>query len=191
VKLLIVGQAPSRAMSPGDRPFEGTRALTLLAKYAGVTPRERLYDLADFVNCISEYPGPALDNDKYDAFPLEAARAGALLISAQIYRERYDTVVTLGSAVSKVFGKKDRHKWFEPQPMQWWGRDPRQDAAQKPAFECRLFFSPHPGGTSMWWNDPKNRAAGTRFFTNLFAAQDPTRRTTVGLPPGSDRRIQL
>jgi hypothetical protein len=171
-------------MSPGDRPFEGTRALTLMAKYSGVSPRERLYDLADFTNVVSEYPGAQPGSSKYDMFPLAEALKGRLRIYKQISVDRYERVVVLGSAASKVFGKTDRIPWFgQIAAASSLGTDRVQ--------RYELYYSPHPGGTSMWWNDPRNRTVGTRFFTWLFQQQSSERRDVEALTVTDGRRIQL
>ena len=109
-ELLIVGQAPSRVMSLGDEPLWGTQALVRLAGYAGIYPPEKLYDLADFVNVIEYYPGPSKVGSKWDAFPEDAAKEGAIRVRRLIRYMQYRRVITLGTAVTKVVWQK-HHEW--------------------------------------------------------------------------------
>lgn len=179
--LLIVGQAPSRAMQPGDRPLEGTRALTLLAKYAGVSPRERLYDIADVVNMIPRYPGPAPGRPKYDAYPeAEALRNAPRVLELMKGRQ---AVVFLGSAVRGTMAK---HLVGEREP-EWF----RTFLIGADGLE--VTFSPHPGGTSMYWNDPRNLAKGTAFWRQLVARFDSVDRSPDAVlgQPMSDRKTVM
>lgn len=161
MRLLIVGQAPSRTMARGARPFEGARSLTLLAKYAGLSPRERLYDLADVINVIRDYPGPAED-EKYDAFPIEDARAGIARVHRHIVKTRPEVVVSLGRKVTNLFGVSN---------PEWFVEYVQTVHTLEGSAGFTFIPSPHPAGTSMWWNDPANLARGIAFWTNLMAEQ--------------------
>lgn len=180
MKLLIIGQAPSRAMEPGDLPLWNTSVLTRLAGYAGVSPRERLYDLAAFINLVEDYPGPDPKNDKYDAFPLAAARAGMARVVGLAVQEQPTHVVTLGAAVRGVVASS-KTPWFEWQSVELWSSWGR--------CQVQLACSPHPGGTSMWWNRAENRQAGTLFWRNLFAQLDSSRRSVSSLTVDGGERV--
>jgi hypothetical protein len=140
-------------MVQGARPFEGTSALTRLAGYCSVSPREKLYDLFEFINLVPHYPGPA-ENSKYDAFPRQTALDNLERVMDFVLWNEADLVVTLGVATSKVvFG--ERPPWFV-----WheggWGEH-----------RFKMAASPHPGGTSMYWNDLDARQRGIEFWQEL------------------------
>lgn len=183
MKLLVVGQAPSRVMEPNDIPLWGTSALTRLASYSGVAPRERLYDLAAFTNLIEDYPGPQRGNEKYDAFPTDVALKNVPRVLDLASSGTYTHVVLLGSGVRKVMHKALHERgtpefaWFS------WHRH----AYALPSGSTRYFniaSSPHPGGTSLWWNDSVNRQRGRAFWTLLFAELDRSRRLVDSLVVG-------
>jgi hypothetical protein len=128
-------------MRPGARPFEGTSALTRLAGYCGVTPREHLYDLFDFVNVLQYWPGRDAGG-KYDLFPMDEARREAAVLD-HVLLPWYKRVVILGRTTSKAFGLEDVPY------LQW---------------HDRLAILPHPGGTNVWWNLRRNKEDGIRFL---------------------------
>lgn len=176
-------------MAPDARPFEGTAALTRLAGYCGVSPRERLYDLFDFVNVIETYPGKQPGQTKYDAFPAEAGLRGAQRVWAQVLDTPgppWRHVVVLGrvatdamrTASKGAFRTKDG--WFQWESV--WTPTNRR---------INVTSSPHPGGTSMWWNKAENLTKGRAFWTALAAQQSHDRRD---LPAGtnlSDRKTEV
>lgn len=151
---LLVGQAPSRTMSPGDRPFQGTPALARLANYCGESDPEKLYQVFDFINLVDDYPGPSAVGSKWDATPVVSTERQHVLHDAIL---NHGHVVLLGRAASDViFGKKSRPPMFSWALM-----------SSVPLVECT--WSAHPGGTSMWWNQPKNREAGMKFWSGFYA----------------------
>lgn len=192
MKLLIVGQAPSRSMEPDDKPLWNTTALTMIAKYGGLADKYRVYELAELTNMIQEYPGPQLGNEKYDAYPKTQAMhelRERVLPWVKARQSEETTVVFLGSAVRDTVAR-----WTVLRDTELHG------VVRKPAWfdeymitgvEARVFFSPHPGGTSMWWNDPKNRQRGSLFWRNAFSTADSSKRTTDTLPEQSDRRVEM
>jgi hypothetical protein len=144
-------------MSPDDRPFEGTSALTRLAKYASVDPREHMYDLFDFINVIDHYPGRAPDG-KYDNFPVQFARdQAAVRVWPHIWSTDVESVVLLGRQTSVAMNCP--FDYFEWQTI-------REENYGR---EVRLAVSPHPGGTVMWWNNPENLKRGCEFLSGLAA----------------------
>lgn len=150
--VLLVGQAPSRVMQPGDRPFQGTKALNRLALYCGEPDPEQLYEMFEFVNLVDEYPGPATPGSKWDQKPVVPSDRLAW-IHKQIMCH-YRTVL-LGAAARDVILGHQRLPMF-----QW------SVISNSPHVECT--WSAHPGGTSMYWNQPKNRAAGEAFWREFY-----------------------
>lgn len=155
--LLIVAQAPGRPSSKLGRPLEYSSSLTRLATYGGVTPRDRIYELADVVNLIKYYPGQTPDG-KYDIFPMGEAVINATAMRKNLHM--YARVVLLGVAVRSAFARANvipyELGWFEGHER-WRGH--------------RLTIitpSPHPAGTSTFWNDPAALAAGTAFWHRVF-----------------------
>jgi hypothetical protein len=176
-------------MTPDSRVLEGTTAQRALAKYGRLSDQERIYELADFVNWIEYYPGPQPGNEKWDQFPSAEALRRWPAISDQIFDGGYTHVVSLGAAVRDVLAqllvldsKHVRPEWFT-----WYRLRSSEHAATGLLWAC----SPHPGGTSFWWNKPENTRAGTLFWSGLFSSADQSKRTEESLPAGSGRTIQL
>lgn len=153
--VLLVGQAPSRVMPAGARPFEGTAALRRLAAYCGVDEfrEHKLYDIFEFMNLVDEYPGPAKPGSKWDATPTVSMERLNVIMSRCMEHQQ---VVFLGAAARDLLlGRRRRHA-----PFEW------VEFSTSP--QVLATWSPHPGGTSMWWNDPKNRDLGRGFWTALY-----------------------
>jgi hypothetical protein len=149
--VLIVGAAPSRSGESLVRDLEGHTA-GRLATYAGVSAPE-LGELFDFVNVLEEWPGQAADDSKWDGFPKpagwEVGRRMSLL-TADVNERPRRMVVALGA-------------WATQCLSHWWslGRLDFLTSAPGPAMSA-VASSPHPAGTSMWWND--RRAEGEDFW---------------------------
>lgn len=155
--ILLVGQAPSPVMKPGDLPLWGTSALTRLASYAGVSPREHLYDLFEFINVIEEYPGRA-PGGQYDNFPMAYARQCAFSrVWPRVWAGSFDRVVVLGRQASRAMNVDETVPYFEWLTV-------RETSYGR---EVELAVSPHPGGKVMYWNDAENRARGCEFWRGL------------------------
>ena len=156
-RLLIVGQAPGAPGPRQGRPLEYSPSLTRLARYSGVVPKERMYELADFVNLIDRHPGRAADG-KYDTFPLQEGVTAAVQLKPTLHN--YARVVLLGVAVRECFRRAaiipDNMGWFEGHER-WRGHK-----------LTIVSVSPHPAGTSMFWNDPASEAAGTAFWHQVM-----------------------
>lgn|GEM_PF-4099010 len=155
---LVVGQAPAKASEQNwvaldPRSASGRR----LAAYAGLDPHE-MHLRADFVNLLSWFPGRVNDGDKYDAFDTATARQLARMMVPRLWE--YRRVVFLGRAVSDAFTAVTdlpRLDWFEPHYLY---------------AGTIVYASPHPAGTSMFWNDPVARAAGEAFWRSVLAAPE-------------------
>jgi hypothetical protein len=141
-------------MKPGARPFEGAPVLGRFAGYLGVEPPE-VYELFDLVNLVEYYPGPAKPGSRWDSFPVGEAVRNSVKIREGLLTSGYERLVTIGRAATSVFwGDRVPRAWFE------WFEDP-----ELPGVRCSC--SPHPGGTSMWWNSPENRELGVAFWREL------------------------
>lgn len=137
--------------------------MTRLAKYSGLSDNPlELYDLADVVNLVKYYPGRS-PNGKHDEFPHRAGVAEATKMKYIV--DTYDRVVLLGSAVRGCFIDAHilpmGHEWFEPYER-YTGYGARTHMVVVAA-------SPHPAGTSMFWNDTAARAAGEAFWHRVVA----------------------
>lgn len=133
-------------MKVGARPFEGAPVQGRFARYCGLEPAE-IYDVFDFANLIDHWPGPAAPGSKWDRFSAAEARPRV----EQLWSEmKWERVVTLGRAATSVFwvSKPEWFVWFQVRGV--------QGAA-----------SPHPGGTSFYWNDPVARDRGIKFWREL------------------------
>lgn len=151
LKPLIVGQAPSASSDPAE-PLSG-RSGRRLASLCCLSLDEFLAGY-DRVNLVAEFPGKL---SKGDAFPIEAARAGAVLIRAQEPRR----LVLLGSGVARAFGVPDGAPtllWF-------------------PLGHHRAAICPHPSGVCQWWNDPLNVGQARSFWLELETARTGSRTT--------------
>lgn len=152
-RVLLVGQAPSRVMQPGDPPFWGTQALARLAKYCGESDPPKLYEVYDFINLVDEYPGPSAPGSKWDQKPKIPSDRREWLFKQVMERT---TVILLGAAARDVFLAKGSK-------MFGWRRLSDDPVVQ-------VTWSAHPGGTSMWWNRPENTQAGKDFWSFSYEA---------------------
>lgn len=182
-------------MTAEDRPLEGTKALTLLAKYAGLSDKNRVYELAEIINMIEEYPGAQLGNEKYDAFPkAQANREFRERVLPWLHeRTQADvcTIVFLGAAARDVVAKQTILKadnWSTTVHSPEWFVPHHISELELGHF---VYFSPHPGGTSMWWNKPGNKRTGMAFWHRRFAEVDTASRTTSTLPEQSQARVAM
>lgn len=147
-------------MAPGVRPFEGARVLGRFAGYLGVEPAE-VYELFDIVNLIDHWPGPSYPGSKNDAFPRDLAEVGAGPVRERVLEGSWRRVVTLGRAVTDVFwGTRRARKvlWFD-----WRAAWPLMQLPESVLGAA----SPHPGGTSMAWNDLELRRSGIEFWRSV------------------------
>lgn len=156
MKPLLIGQAPSRVMLPGDRPFQGTDALARLSRYCGAFRPDLLYDVFDFMNLSDQYPGPAKPGSKWDAKPQLSTGRLEFLFKEILRRDR---VVLLGAVARDCFMGKDT------EPFHW------RNASDSP--QVMYCWSPHPGGTSMWWNDSGHRAQGSHWWRDFYQFNQP------------------
>lgn len=154
MKLLLVGQAPGRKPAPGGHSaLVGSRSLANLARYAGLQDPADFEDFTTFTNVVDARPEPYAPNPKWDAFDKTLAEPEKVFSFAR--DPEITHVVVLGAAASEVFVDSvfpPGFPWFSwvggPGPADW-------------------TRSPHPAGTSMWWNDPGNRRAGSEFWSGL------------------------
>lgn len=150
--------APSR--SGGDLTLSpaGTGAGSRLALYAGLDEGE-LAETFDFVNLLAEWPGEAGPDAKWDGMPpvdgWDPVGQRVSLLLADLHERPRRAVVTLGG-------------WTHQVMMTWGGllQSHWLDGRPGPG-GCVVYKSPHPSGTSTWWND--HRAAGERFWRDTAA----------------------
>jgi len=139
------------------RPLEGSGSLQRLGKYAGLRPAERLYEIADIVNLIEEYPGGE-ENGKRDKFPVDLGVRAANNLKPRL--QSYPRVVLLGGAVRTCFGRAG----IIPKSLGWF-----EGYERWRGYKLTIISpSPHPAGTSMFWNDPAGRAAGEAFWQQVI-----------------------
>jgi hypothetical protein len=124
-----------------------------LARYAGLAGPEEFEDFTVFTNVVDARPEPYAPNPKWDAFDRDLAEPQKVFGLASDPEVTH--VVVLGSAASEVFTDSVFPRGF---PWFTWVR------GWGPADWTK---SPHPAGTSMWWNDPENRRSGVEFWTGL------------------------
>lgn len=163
--VLVVGAAPSR--SGGDistRPG-GTHAFGRLAGYCGA-PEEMVAEAFDFCNVLDDWPGKVHVpsgggvGEKWDGFPAhdswEVGQRVSLLGADLLERPRH-YVVFLGG-------------WAGRCATFWLGLQPHVFLLPQvgPA-RADVVVSPHPSGTSMWWNYPENRRLGEEFWHGMLA----------------------
>lgn len=159
---LVVGMAPSRNgadLSDPGSPHPAGKTFARLAAYAGVTEGVMAARL-DFVNLLPEWPGEAGgDSEKWDraAGGRDWAPTGerATLLYADLLERPRITVIGLGGfvrdALAHWWGVKAKG-WFDPQAG--------------PGLSV-VYWSPHPAGTSMWWNEPVHRELGGAFWADV------------------------
>lgn len=149
MKVVIVGQAPSRTSDPRE-PLSG-RSGARLAALCGITLTEFL-DRFERRNLLGEFPGrrEAVEGDYYVGVA-EARRIADGLRPAL----RGRSAVVLGAVNAAAF------------------------RITAPAFRfqeldgLRLAWSPHPSGVSRWWNDRANEERARRFWRSLVEAPCP------------------
>jgi hypothetical protein len=156
--VLVVGMAPSRNgadLSDARAAHPAGKTLDRLAKYAGVAP-EDLLDKVDFVNLLPDWPGEASEasakwDDSVSKQTWDPVGQRSALLAADLAERPRKLVVGLGGWV------RDALSW-------WWTLldagwlEPQSHAG------AGLVWSPHPAGTSMWWNDPANLEKGEAFW---------------------------
>jgi uracil-DNA glycosylase len=140
---LLVGQAPSRSCGMPWASDAGRR----LARYMGVTHAELLATF-EARNLNACHPGTA---GKYDVFDLAEARETAARMWANVFPRR-DLVLVCGVATARCFGLEAPSVRVLPG-----------------ARGTVVVAVPHPAGTSMWWNDPANRAWGEALAQEAWA----------------------
>jgi hypothetical protein len=148
--VLVVGMAPSRSGHCLDGPtFER------LAAYAGATAGDMALAM-DFVNLLPEWPGYAVGSPKWDEQPDPhdwAVGARASLLAADLAERPRRVVVGLGGYVRAALTM-----WWELPKADWLSPIVRGPGSPT------IAWSPHPAGTSMWWNDPAARNLGESFW---------------------------
>lgn len=144
MKPLIIGQAPSR---DGKTHFEG-RSGTRLAQLAGLT-RQQFLDDFDRINVFDVFPGRR-EGQEGDLFPIKEAmeRAHAIYLTGAL---EFRSTVFIGHRVAQAFGMP------HPAPFLW----------HPIPFSGEVAMSPHPSGTSRWWNSEANLRNARDFWTGL------------------------
>lgn len=138
---LVVGEAPSRAMRPGDPPL--LLARHELAQMAGLGLAQFL-ERFELCNLLPSWPGRA-ESGKGDQFPLLEARLEAMRIWIERKPQR---MILLGRRVERAFSLREQ-PWFA------WVRN---------AGGCEVATVPHPSHVSMFWNDVGNRVRAREFW---------------------------
>lgn len=158
MSVLVVGQSPTRSMSPDDDPFQGTRTALSIARLCGHDDPEWIFTAFGLVNIIDSYPGPDPEDPARDDFPRIPALLGAGITRSLIMTGEWDYVIALGPVVPLLLWGR-RRPWFEWNPVSrpcdlMSGPDVLQVAA-----------SPFPPvGPDPWWDNPGNRNQGTQFW---------------------------
>lgn len=149
MKLLLVGQAPSRSAG-ARRAFDG-RSGERLACCLEMTLTEML-SIVDTVNVFSAWPGKHggryAYREKGDRFPItDARRRASLLDRCPLFRNR-PVVVFASARTAQAFGYLyPIFTWFDrPDP---WCLD-----HGRPSLGLII---PHPSGCNLLWNDPSIR----------------------------------
>lgn len=156
VKVLVVGEAPSRWMEENGVTLPLPLARRELACYAGITP-PRFDELFECVNVLDKWPGK---EGKGDAFPLALAKIRAFEMLENWAGRR---VVLLGQRVSSAFLLRDPYL-FNWRPFEWTIADGSKSAV------CEMAICPHPSGVNRWWNKAENRRAAAMFWGELVKA---------------------
>jgi uracil-DNA glycosylase len=163
MKLLIVGQAPSRVQNPDEPALWDSASLRSLARYGSLERAEELYEIADVVNFFEQYQCPPFNvHGLMQCAPTVVSNRMDEL-EDQIQYGEWTHVVLLGGEVARAF-RLHRKDWFDWQP---WGNGLTQ-----------ICKSPHPSGKNRWWNDADNRWMGEQFWTSTLA-----RASTTALAP--------
>lgn len=141
MKVVVVGEAPSRVMREGDPPL--LLARHELASLCGVGLEEFL-KVFELRNVLGFWPGRNAYG-KGDAFPLREARAAA----QKMRFEQGQEVVLLGRRVAQAF--------HLPQDLEYF------------ASSGRFTLAPHPSKVSRWWNVMSNRIRARQFWRMIHA----------------------
>jgi uracil-DNA glycosylase len=155
MKLLIVGQAPSRE-TEGKPPFTG-KCGAFLAELMGTTQDEML-EANEFINVLSHWPGKGINGDK---FPVTEATISAQKLLPTMRGRR---VILLGANVARAFGAKN-FRYFERYEI----RNPAKISDTIVPF---MVVVPHPSGRNRYWNKPEHRENAKKFFRYL-TVKDP------------------
>lgn len=147
MRVLIVGQAPSRLSDPRE-PLSGRSGRRLASLLALDLPE--FLAAYDRVNLLARFPGKL---SKGDAFPIDRARRRAAAILAATEPRR---LVLLGRGVSAAFGLRDASL------LAW-----------RPLAGHLAAVCPHPSGVCLWWNDPRNVGQARAFWLALERARRP------------------
>jgi uracil-DNA glycosylase len=151
--VIIYGQAPGRVSGP---PLGG-RAGRLLADLAGLVGYAELAERFEIRNLLPYWPGPA--SGKGDRFSSAEARARA---EGELrYLAAGDRLLLLGKGVQKAFGVSGDP--CTSTEIRLRGRGQAAPAS------LTAYLLPHPSGVNLWWNDPENREAASRFFREILA----------------------
>jgi uracil-DNA glycosylase len=153
VKLLFIGQAPSRE-SDGQPPFTG-RCGKFLAQLMGITHESMLREF-DFTNVLDYWPGKGPGGD---LFPIKLAQEEAVKMLPSM---RGRTVVLLGANVARAFqlGKFSY--------MGWYAVCNPEDHGD--VVVPRLTVVPHPSGRVRFYNSAANRDVVSKFLRSLASS---------------------
>lgn len=163
-KILLVGEAPNKTAFLGES--EGAAALEIprLADLCGIT-MDAFRGLFWRTNLLQEWPGRAEDG-KGDLFPRALAVEGARRIKEDARtRKVFTKVVLLGRRTQDAFvdtrGRRPT-EWFEEEGIVL----PPCEASLKER-DLSIVTTPHPSGTSSWWNDTANVKKARLFWEGL------------------------
>lgn len=149
MKVLVVGEAPSRWMQ--ERGI--TDALPIagkeLAAMAGITWPGRWFELFEPVNVLGSWPGK---QGKGDAFPLDLAIPAMRELVEEFHL--YTRVVLLGRRVEMAYNGAVGRRLSHQEPLFH-------------GFDARIAVAPHPSHVNRWWNSIENRAAASRFWMDV------------------------
>ena len=139
-KILLVGQAPSKQVTPAlDASTPGSASSRLLA-LMGITRDEYMERFAR-VNLLDYWPG-ALASGKGDKFPRAEAKKAAKRILAQY--EYPWKILCVGHKVGECFLPKMRVKYYD-----W-----MICISNFPPGVRDVAIIPHTSGLNRYWNDP-------------------------------------
>lgn len=172
MKILIVGEAPSRMMHESGVHEPMPHARRELAYYAGLCLPE-FNEKFECVNVLDRWPGKA---GKGDDFPMKLAYDGAERVQAKVVEGDYARVILLGRRVEAAFGIQG-NPWFEwfqfhipcriAPKVDVFRRDEDPFVLHECAmriYKVMMVVTPHPSGVNMWWNDRRNKAQAARFW---------------------------
>lgn len=139
MRLLIVGEAPSRLVSEPLTGPSGRR----LSELMGIEHGEML-ERFERTNLLADWPGR---DGHGSAFPLLLAMSRAL----ELREGPWDAFLLLGKRVAAAFGFRADVRY-----LAWYEMADR-----------RFAVLPHPSGVNRWFNEPANRAQARRFLRSV------------------------